>query len=154
MGTEIERKWLLGEDLPAEVLALEPELIEQGYLVIGADGSEVRLRRKSGSPVLTVKSSGTLSRTETEIALDEAQYAALWPATEGRRVIKRRRRLADGIEVDIYEGALAGLAVAELEFASEAAARDYTAPAWFGAEVTEDRAYKNQQLAVGGRPAA
>jgi adenylate cyclase len=154
MGTEIERKWLLSEALPAEVLAHEAELIEQGYLVIGSDGSEVRLRRKGGQPVLTVKSAGTISRSETEIDLAEAQYEALWPATEGRRVIKRRRRLDNGIEVDVYEGALEGLAVAELEFESEAAAGDFAAPDWFGDEVTEDRAYKNQQLALRGRPPA
>lgn len=154
MATEVERKWRLTATPPDAVLALEPELIEQGYLVIGADGSEVRLRRKSGRPVLTVKSSGTLSRAETEIEVSEAQYAALWPATEGRRVIKYRRRLANGIEVDTYEGALAGLVIAELEFASEAAARAFTAPSWFGHEVTEDRAYKNQQLALLGRPDA
>jgi adenylate cyclase len=154
VGTEIERKWLLAGDLPAEVLAVEAELIEQGYLVIGSDGSEVRLRRKSGRPVLTVKSAGTLSRSETEIDLAEEQYTALWPATEGRRVIKRRRRLGNGIEVDLYEGALDGLAVAELEFDSESAAAGFVPPDWFGLEVTEDRAYKNQQLASRGRPQA
>jgi adenylate cyclase len=154
VATEIERKWLLSDAPPPEVLALDAELIEQGYLVIGADGSEVRLRRKSGRPVLTVKSAGALTRTETEIDVSEEQYAALWPATEGRRVIKQRRRLENGIEVDVYTGELAGLAVVELEFDSEAEAAAFTTPEWFGREVTEDRAYKNQQLALRGRPEA
>jgi adenylate cyclase len=154
VATEIERKWLLSDAPPPEVLARDAELIEQGYLVIGADGSEVRLRRKSGRPVLTVKSAGALTRTETEIDVSEEQYAALWPATEGRRVIKQRRRLENGIEVDVYTGELAGLAVAELEFDSEAEAAAFTTPEWFGREVTEDRAYKNQQLALRGRPEA
>ena len=152
MGVEIERKWLIDGAVPADVLALEPEMIEQGYLVIGSDGSEVRLRRKSARPVLTVKSAGTLSRSETEIDLSEDQYLALWPATEGRRVVKRRRRLDSGIEVDIYEGELAGLSVAEVEFDSENDAAAFVAPDWFGAEVTEDQAYKNQQLALAGLP--
>jgi adenylate cyclase len=154
VATEIERKWLLSDAPPPEVLARDAELIEQGYLVIGADGSEVRLRRKSGRPVLTVKSAGALTRTETEIDVSEEQYAALWPATEGRRVIKQRRRLENGIEVDVYTGELAGLAVVELEFDSEAEAAAFTTPEWFGREVTEDRAYKNQQLALRGRPEA
>jgi adenylate cyclase len=154
MGTEIERKWLVDLPVPDEVLAVEPERIEQGYLVIGTDGSEVRLRRKSGRPVMTVKSAGTLSRQEIEVDVSEEQYSALWPATEGRRVIKRRHRLDDDVEVDIYEGDLEGLAVAELEFDGEHAAAVFTAPDWFGAEVTEDRAYKNQQLALKGRPQA
>jgi adenylate cyclase len=154
VATEIERKWLLSQQPPPEVLAVEPELIEQGYLAIGEDGSEVRLRRKNGRPVLTVKSGGGLSRSETEIDVSEEQYTALWPATEGSRVIKHRRRLENGIEVDLYQGDLDGLAVAEREFDSEAAAIDFDAPDWFGREVTEDRAYKNQQLALRGRPEA
>lgn len=42
---ELERKWLV-EEAPAEVLAHRPERIEQGYLAVGEDGSEVRLRRR------------------------------------------------------------------------------------------------------------
>jgi adenylate cyclase len=152
MGTEIERKWLV-PTFPDALSDVTSEPIEQGYLVIGADGSEVRLRRKSGRPVLTVKSAGTLSRSETEIDLSEAQYTALWPATEGRRVSKHRYRLDGGIDVDVYDGDLTGLIVAELEFASLAAAAAFEAPEWFGEDVTEDRAYKNQRLALEGVPA-
>ena len=154
MGVEIERKWRLELPLPDEVTAVEPERIEQGYLVIGADGSEVRLRRKSGQPVLTVKSAGTLRRAEYEIELSEAQYVELWPATEGRRVVKDRHRLPHNVDVDVYADALTGLAVAEVEFASEAEAAAFVAPEWFGEDVTEDRGYKNQQLALVGRPPA
>ncbi len=151
MGTEIERKWLVPE-FPAQYADAPPELIEQGYLVIGADGSEVRLRRKSGRPVLTVKSAGTLTRTETEIDLDETQYLALWPATEGRRVSKRRYRLDGGLDLDVYTGELSGLIVVECEFDSEPAAAAFEPPAWCGDDVTEDRAYKNQNLALNGIP--
>jgi adenylate cyclase len=153
VGTEIERKWLVPQ-FPAEHADVPSELIEQGYLVIGADGSEVRLRRKSGAPVLTVKSAGTLTRSETEIELSEAQYTALWPATEGRRVIKQRHRLDGGLELDVYAGELSGLIVVELEFDSEQSAAEFPAPAWFGEDVTENRAYKNQQLAQAGIPGA
>ncbi|MBO0768655.1 MAG: CYTH domain-containing protein [Solirubrobacterales bacterium] len=145
MGLEIERKWLVPA-LPAEVGAAPSELIEQGYLVLGSDGSEARLRRKSGRPVLTVKSGGGLSRAEHEVTLSEEQFVALWPATEGRRLVKRRHRFGQ-IDVDVYEDALAGLIVAEVEFSSEADAAAFEVPAWFGQDVTDDRRYKNQQLA-------
>ena len=53
-------------------------------------------------------------------------------------------------ELDVYEGALAGLVTLEVEFASEDAARAWTPPPWAGRDVTGDKAYANQTLAVRG----
>jgi CHAD domain-containing protein len=50
-------------------------------------------------------------------------------------------------ELDVYRGSLKGLRVVEVEFPSVEASAAFTAPAWFGAEVTTDPAYKNQALA-------
>ena len=47
---------------------------------------------------------------------------------------------------------LAGLVVAEVEFGSERQSRDFRPPAWLGEEVTGDRRYANQSLALGGDP--
>ncbi|HET9074546.1 MAG TPA: CYTH domain-containing protein [Solirubrobacteraceae bacterium] len=151
MGTEIERKWLVPA-LPAELAGLSGERIRQGYIVIGAEGDEVRVRENESRAMLTVKSGHGLVRAETEIELSAEQFAALWETTAGRRVAKRRINLPEGVDVDVYDEDLSGLIVAEVEFASEAAAHDFTAPDWFGAEVTEDRRYRNQQLALRGRP--
>ena len=41
---------------------------------------------------------------------------------------------------------------AEVEFGDQQAARAFVAPAWFGEDVTENDAYKNQRLAVEGLP--
>jgi adenylate cyclase len=70
-------------------------------------------------------------------------------------VEKRRRRMPYGsamLEVDVFEGDLAGLIVAEVEFADEEPARTFVPPAWFDREVTDDAAFKNRALAVDGRP--
>jgi CYTH domain-containing protein len=56
------------------------------------------------------------------------------------------------IEVDVYDGALTGLVLAEVEFATEQDSAAFEPPDWFGAEVTEDARYKNRALAVDGRP--
>lgn len=157
-GVEIERKWLISgvDALPAEVLAVEPAEIDQGYLTIGAGGSETRVRRKDHACTLTVKSGQGLVRAEVEVELSAKQFGALWPATEGARIQKARRKFpsADGhtIEVDVYAGALDGLVVAEVEFADPASAESFAAPDWFGREVTSDDAYKNRSLAVSGVP--
>ena len=95
--------------------------IEQGYLAIGSDG-EVRLRRKGERLLLTAKRGSGISRDEAEVELDREAFERLWPLTEGRRLQKRRHVIPHGdlrIEVDVYEGELEGLVVAEIEFSSE-----------------------------------
>ena len=152
-GVEVERKWLIAgvDSLPAEVLATQAAEIEQGYLTIGADGSETRVRRKAGRCTLTVKSGRGLVRNEAE-----EQFEVLWPATEHARVHKQRRAVpGEGgvtIEVDVYSDQLDGLVVAEVEFDDPWGAESFVAPYWFGLEVTADDAYKNRSLAFQGRP--
>jgi CYTH domain-containing protein len=70
-------------------------------------------------------------------------------------VEKQRQRLGlDGraIELDVYGGALRGLIVAEVEFDDPWGAESFAAPYWFGREVTDDPAYKNQRLATSAEP--
>lgn len=149
-GVEIERKWLVLQ-APADALAAPSERIEQGYLTIGSAGAETRLRRRGESCWLTVKSGVGVSRAEHEVELTAAQFDALWPATEGARLVKRRHLVpSEGvlIELDVYEGALSGLLVAEVEFDDPWGAESFAPPHWFGLEVTDDPAYKNQRLAL------
>lgn len=151
---EIERKFLVTR-LP-QLDAARTTSIAQGYVAIANDGGEVRVRRRDGACTLTVKRGSGLARGETEIELSPEQFAALWPLTEGARVEKVRHELELGpatvAELDVYAGPLDGLVVAEVEFESEAAASRFSPPDWFGAEVTDDDAYKNRRLAIDGRP--
>ena len=149
---EIERKFLVPELPDLSGAASDP--VEQGYLSLGAQG-EVRLRRRGERLLLTVKRGEGLARDEEEIELAPEQFDALWPLTEGRRLRKRRHVLPHQgleLELDVYEGDLEGLAVAEVEFPDEESARAFAPPGWLGAEVTGDRAYLNESLAVNGRP--
>jgi CYTH domain-containing protein len=156
-GTEIERKYLL-EELPdgADVDWIDEEPIRQGYIALDGD-TEVRVRLGAGGGVLAVKRGAGRSRLEQELELDDDRARALWDLTAGRRVEKTRRRTrvhGHVIEVDIYEGDLEGLLVAEVEFSDDAAADGFEPPPWFGREVTEDSAFKNRSLACDGRPEA
>lgn len=147
MSTEVERKFILPEPPPALPMA---RVLRQGYLAEERD-VEVRVRLDGERAALTVKAGRGLSRTEVELPLDAAQFDTLWAHTAGRRVEKMRSEVAlpDGhlVEVDVYSGALSGLCVAEVEFASEAAARAFPVPRWFGREVTGDAAWTNAALA-------
>lgn len=151
---EIERKFLLRRR-PEGYEDGRAASIEQGYLAVTADGAEVRVRREDGRFTQTIKQGSGLNRLETEIRLDRAQFDALWPLTEGRRLTKTRTRVPCGdltVEVDRYRGDLDGLWVAEIEFPSEDAARAFAPPDWLGTEITHDKRYKNQRLALDGLP--
>ena len=111
--------------------------------------------QKGGDYYLTVKQGSGLSRNEVEIAITEPQFDALWTLTAGKRVEKTRYDYQDSgslIEIDVYTGDLSPLMVAEVEFTNENESRVYAVPAFFGAEVTEDKSYKNASLAVRGIP--
>ena len=152
---EIERKFLVAER--PELSDSAGESIEQGYLALAGEGAgvEVRLRRRSGHHVLTVKAGSGRSRAEEEVELDAESFERLWDLTEGRRLSKTRYTLPHGdreVELDLYSGDLDGLAVAEVEFPDDAAADAFEPPEWFGEEVTGERPYLNETLAAEGRP--
>jgi adenylate cyclase len=153
---EIERKFLVDEVPALDDGTWSARRLEQGYLAV-TDDVEVRVRRSDGRDArITVKSAPGLSRVEEELELDAGAFERLWPLTEGRRVEKTRWSRDDGdgvvLELDVYEGTLSGLATLEVEFADEGAARVWAPPAWAGREVTGEKAYANQSLALYGAP--
>jgi CYTH domain-containing protein/CHAD domain-containing protein len=153
MPSEIERKFLLTR-LPPEVEQSPATEIEQGYLVVSTE-AEVRVRRAGEAHSLTLKRGSGEEREEIEIAIDADQLGTLWQACEHR--LSKRRHLVpldDDLEaeVDVYSGSLDGLRVVEVEFPSREAAASFEPPRWFGREVTGDRGYANQTLAIAGMP--
>lgn len=154
MAIEVERKFLI-LTLPVGFEKFPHALLLQGYLAIASDGAEVRIRQQGDDYVLTVKQGVGLARRENEIGITAEIFNSLWLATAGRRIEKVRYRIPAGdqtIELDHYKGVLEGLAVAEVEFAAREAAEAWAPPSWFGPEVTNMSAYKNQSLALYGRP--
>lgn len=153
---ERERKFLVDPDTVVDDMG-EGVTLEQGYVAL--DGTTaVRVRRIGGSEgVLTLKAGTGATRTEVEWGVDDAQFAALWPLTEGRRLVKTRHDVAVGAwtaTLDVFGDALAGLRLVEVEFADDAAMVAFVPPAWFGREVTDDGRYTNASLAADGRPPA
>jgi adenylate cyclase len=150
--TEIERKFLVNE-LPVEVRARPATRIRQGYL--STEPAEVRVRsRDNREHELTVKSVGGLKRTEITVPLTSEQFEELWVLAQASVEKSRSLYGVDGwtAEVDVYAGRLAGLVVVEVEFPSAGDANAFAPPAWFGAEVTEDRRYRNSALAAAAGP--
>jgi CYTH domain-containing protein len=154
-AVEIERKFLV-DTLPDGLDDARADRIEQGYLAIGEDGVEVRVRRRAGKSTLTVKSAPGELRVEEEIPIDDRRFASLWQLSEGRRIDKTRHLVPlDGgltVELDVYHDTLDGLLTAEVEFPSLAASAAFAPPPWIGREVTGDARYANQSLALRGAP--
>lgn len=151
---EIERKFLVSS-LPENLENYPHEEVVQGYVAITQDGTEVRLRKKGDKYFQTIKSGAGKIRTESEIEITEEQFKALWNTTEGKRLEKIRYKIphqAGIIELDVYLNNLDGLITAEIEFKSEEDSEKFVAPQWFGEEATDDKGYKNQNLALHGLP--
>lgn len=146
---EIERKFRVTR-LPDRLG--EGAALRQAYVALDG-GVEVRVRSDGVDHRLTVKGGRGLERAEVEVAIDAAPFAELWALAGDRHLEKTRHRIdLDGVtaELDLYAGALDGLAVVEVEFASRADAEAFVPPDWFGPEVTGQPGWSNAELATRG----
>lgn len=164
MGLEIERKFsVVNEDWKSAPRRGASWRYTQGYLAFGDDSApEIRVRLITplegepgrGEAVLTVKGKGDLSRQEVEKNIDLDHAKELLSMCQGAVIQKVRHRIAEKsgltFEVDVYEGDLEGLCVAEIEIPSEDAPFDR--PSFLGEELTSNKAYKNASLAKNGAP--
>jgi CHAD domain-containing protein/CYTH domain-containing protein len=149
-GREVERKYLLSGLPPAAMGAPSVE-IEQGYLP--GERLVERLRRISGEEgvelVRTMKEGSGLVRLEVEESVAPEVFDALWPLTAGRRLLKRRYRVAAGDLIwEIDQFLDRDLVLAEVELPApevEVAVPDWLGP-WVQREVTDDPAYDNVEL--------
>jgi CYTH domain-containing protein len=151
---ERERRYLVAA-LPTDEADLpSPQRIVQGYLTTGR--VTVRVRRTDGTHMLTIKTGSGRNRVEIERSLASEEFDVLWSEATELRIEKRRHRVAlDGglvAELDLFDGALAGRRIVEVEFADDASADAFIPPAWFGREVTDDNRYTNASLAKHGWP--
>ncbi len=149
--SEIERKFRVAR-MPTGLG--DGASLRQAYVAIEGD-VEVRVRSDGTHHVLTVKGGAGLERDEVEMAIEPAAFADLWRLAGDRQLEKTRHRVdLDGLtaELDLYGGALAGLAVVEVEFASRQEAEAFDPPDWFGAELTGAAGWSNAALARHGAP--
>lgn len=150
-GLEIERKYLL-RGMPPDMPDGTVERITQGYLPGRKFIERLRAvqRGRQRTYVRTVKIGTGLVRTELEEETTRAVFDALWPLTAGRRVTKRRHRVAVGdLAWEIDEFTDRDLVLAEIEIPSsdrKVALPDWLKP-YVEREVTGDPAYLNANLA-------
>lgn len=145
MGVEIERKFLVkGDSWKNEVT--QSVSCKQGYMVSDKQKT-VRVRIMGEQGFLTVKGSTTgISRMEFEYEIDRPDAAYMMMLCES--VVEKTRHyiVHAGMtwELDVFEGANAGLVMAEIELDSEE--QHVELPDWAGEEVSDDPRYFNGYL--------
>ncbi len=143
---EIERKYLI-QVLPENITDFPCRMIEQGYL---NTEPVVRIRRDNETYELTYKSKGLMTRQEYNLPLTEEAYRHMLSKIDGRLIQKRRYMIPLEneliIELDIFDGDLAPLILAEVEFPDTASALSFSPPEWFGEDVTFSEKYHNSYL--------
>lgn len=149
---EIERKYLISK-LPENLEKYPYRVIEQGYLNITP---VIRIRRDNEKYELTYKSKGLMTREEYNLPLTKEAYEHLIPKIDGHLIRKKRYMLPLNefmedthglmIELDVFEGRLAPLTLAEVEFPNEDMALNFQSPDWFGEDVTFSGEYHNSYL--------
>ena len=142
---EIERKFLIRQ-LPEHLEQYPCRHIEQGYL---CTNPVVRIRKQDDAYFLTYKSGGLMAREEYNLPLTAEGYEHLRPKADGLLITKKRYCIPFGtytIELDIFEGELAPLILAEVEFPDLDTENAFVPPAWFGEDVSMCPEYHNSNL--------
>lgn len=144
---EIERKFLVKEQLWETIEKPSPSRIVQAYLVNSTEKT-VRIRIKGTKGFLTIKGpTQGISRSEFEyeIPLKDADELI---STFAEKVIEKFRyeiSFKNHLwEVDVFTGKLEGLYLAEIELNSED--EHFELPEWVGEEVSTDPNYYNSNL--------
>lgn len=145
---EIERKYLI-DTLPEDYQNYPCRNIEQAYL---NTDPVIRIRKDNNNYELTYKSKGLMAREEYNLPLNKSAYHHLLAKIDGRLIKKKRYMIPLNdiltIELDVFEGDLAPLLLAEVEFPDEESALSFTPPQWFGKDVTFSSEYHNSTLSL------
>lgn len=159
---EIERKFRV-RSLPFDVEKYPHYTIEQGYIctdpvlrvrMSGELEDKGQVLREAHC-TLCYKSSGLMSHREESFPINVDQFQRLKEKAEGKVIEKVRYRIPFDsyvIELDLFKNVkdpmepTMDLMMAEVEFPSEDEAMAFTAPEWFGEEVTLDKRYHNSEM--------
>lgn len=144
---EIERKFLVD----AKAWEMQPKgipaIISQSYLLNTIEKT-IRLRIKDKDAYVTIKGpTKGITRAEFEYKIPMAD-AQIMMDTFNLKVLTKKRfevRMNKTLwEIDVFEGALSGLILAEVELQSED--ETFEKPPWLGQEVSHLAAYYNANL--------
>jgi CYTH domain-containing protein len=150
---ERERRFLLNQ-FPNQVTAVRVRRITDRYI----DGTSLRLREQSEDDVPTMfkltqkipaQASGAQEGLVTTIYLTEDEFYVF--AQLAAKSLRKTRYSVPPFSIDVFEGELEGLLLAEAEFDSAAEAEALTRPSFIFQEVTADTRFTGGQLVRASR---
>lgn len=153
---ERERRWLCRQ------VPVEKVIDSETYKDLYVTGTQLRLREarptKGGAAMLRLARKADVSssvRLLTSIYLSPEEFRLL-SVLPGKVLSKTRHSLGkiDGADVfvDVFDGPLSGLIMAEAEFEDMAAMESYPSPEFACREVTDDLGYTGARLVTHGLP--
>ena len=149
MGKDIERKFIVKNEVWENFKKPVPSFIRQGYLLI-TDETTIRVRYTETKGTMTIKGKQLgFSRDEYEYAIPLDEAKEIFENHCSKTLSKYRYKIPVGPliwEVDEYINNLSGLIIAEVELANENQKIDIL-PEWIGEEVTTDIKFSNAFLA-------
>jgi adenylate cyclase len=144
---EIERKFIVSIDYLNYIETFKGIDIKQAYLSIEKEKT-VRIRTKGEKAYLTIKiGKDSLSRDEFEYQIPVQDAISMMEILKLKVLSKTRYEITYEEhlwEVDVFEGTLDGLIIAEIELKSED--EFFNRPHWLGYEVTDDPSFLNAKL--------
>ena len=150
---EWERRFLL-DRFPRDTVCTRVRHISDRYI----EGTTLRLRRQSDSDGQTVfkltqklgdKADGARQGLITSMYLTNVEFDVLTrlPA----RVLTKTRHSVPPFGIDVFDGVLSGLVLAEAEFSSAAEAAALALPSFIGPEVSDDARFTGGHLVTVSR---
>jgi adenylate cyclase len=144
---EIERKFTVDIEKWAKVIKPQPISIAQSYLSSSPECT-VRVRLKGDKAYLTIKGKTSgISRSEFEYEVPVSEAKEMINTLSSKTLSKKRYEINVGNhlwEIDVFEGNLAGLIIAEIELSSED--EQFELPEWVIEDVSHDTQYYNSNL--------
>lgn len=153
MATEIEHKFCVDPKLWALVEKPSPKRILQAYLQNTKERT-VRVRVKDNQGFITIKGANNgISRTEFDYEIPRLEAEEMISKFQLPHINKLRYEIPFGQhiwEIDVFEGALSGLILAEVELKSEN--ESFEKPDFVTTDVSTNPAYYNAVLIEKGLP--
>ena len=157
MPIEIERKFLVANDHWRSAAIKSDKLVDG--LIGEFNGSKIRVRIGQHETSLSVKGprAGT-TRTEFEYDIPDADAAAILKTVCDQHLFEKTRHTVEHAgfiwSIDVYEGRLAGIIIAEIELEDEN--QYFEKPDWVDLEVTDDPRFHKRTMGrmcqAAGRP--
>src|SRR5580704_8828002 len=132
MPFEVERKFLVAND--GWKAGVVRSVFLRDRLIASSNGNKVRIRIADEKATVTIKGPRKVMR--------RAEFEYGIPMSDAEAILKHQANVT--WEIDVYEGSLQGVVIAEIELRHENLTIEL--PDWIGQEITRDPRYRKVNM--------